>query len=354
MHELGLLEEFLKRPHDQMQQVDGQIGDERLTMADFTHLPTRCKFIAFMPQWDFLSFLAEKAKAYPSFRLRMGAEAVDLVRTGERITGVTYRTAGGGGEVRAHLVIAADGRSSTLRERAGLAVQDFNVPIDVLWMRLAKGPNAPAQSLGFADRGRFMVLLDREDYFQGGYIIRKGTFEAVRQRGLPAFRAELAALAPFLRDSVEGLADWNQVKLLTVKIDRLRRWHLPGLLCIGDSAHAMSPAGGVGINLAIQDAVATANLLEPAFALGEIEEGLLRQIQRRREFPARLIQRIQVFVHHRMFPAKPRPSSPPRPDGAVLLPARIFAAFPLLRRGVARLIGVGVRPEHIRSQAAGA
>jgi 2-polyprenyl-6-methoxyphenol hydroxylase-like FAD-dependent oxidoreductase len=354
MHELGFLDDFLKLPHQQLAQMQMNIAGSAITVADFSHLPTRCQFIAFMPQWDFLSFLAEKAKAYPSFRLLMGAEAVDLVRTGERITGVSYKTAQGSAEIRANLVIAADGRGSTLRERAGLSVQDFNVPIDVLWMRLAKVPHAPAQSLGFAERGRFMILLDRGDYFQGGYIIRKGTLDALRQEGLPAFRARLTALAPFLRESAEGLTDWNQVKLLTVKIDRLRRWHLPGLLCIGDSAHAMSPAGGVGINLAIQDAVATANLLAPAFTLGEIDEGLLRQIQRRREFPARVIQALQVFIHRRTFPATPRPPAPPRTGGGTPLPAKIFGAFPLLRRGIARLIGLGVRPEHIRSQAAGA
>ena len=354
MHELGLLEEFLKIRHQELAQLQMNVGGTGFAIADFSHLPTRCPFIAFMPQWDFLSFLAEKAKGYPSFQLRMGSEAVDLVRTGERITGVKFRTAQGEGEVRAHLVISADGRHSTLRERAGLAVQDFNVPIDVLWMRLAKGPDAPTQSLGFADQGRFMVLLDREEYFQCGYIIRKGTFDALRQRGLPAFRADLTLLAPFLRAPAEGLTDWNDVRLLTVKIDRLRRWHLPGLLCIGDSAHAMSPAGGVGINLAIQDAVATANLLAPAFALGDIDEGLLRQIQRRREFPARVIQRLQVFVHHRMFPAQPRPAAPARKAGATPLPIKIVRHLPFLRRAVGRVIGLGIRPEHIRSQVAGA
>jgi len=346
MHELGFLDEFLKVPHQQLAQLRMNMFGGSLVVADFSHLPVQCRYIAFMPQWDFLSFLAGQAKKYPSFHLLMGAEAMDLIRDGGRIAGVKYRTAQGDREIRADLVIAADGRSSTLRDRAGLVVQDFNVPIDVLWMRLAKGPNTPAQSLGFADAGHFLVLLDRQDYFQCGYIIRKGTFAVLRERGLPAFRADLVQLAPFLREAAEGLADWNEVKLLTVKIDRLPRWHLPGLLCIGDSAHAMSPAGGVGINLAIQDAVAAANLLAPALRQGRVDESLLRQVQRRREFPARVIQRLQVFVHHRMFPAQPR-TSPPRTGGGPPLPARIL--IPLLRRLIARLIGLGVRPEHIRS-----
>jgi 2-polyprenyl-6-methoxyphenol hydroxylase-like FAD-dependent oxidoreductase len=345
MHELGFLEDFLKVPHQKLARLQMNLFGGSLMVADFSHLPVQCQYIAFMPQWDFLSFLAGQAGRFPSFHLVMGAEAVDLVRDGGRIAGVKYRTAEGDREIRADLVIAADGRHSTLRERAGLAVQDFNVPIDVLWMRLAKGPNAPAQSLGFADAGHFMVLLDRQDYFQCGFIIRKGAFEGLRERGLPAFRADLVHLAPFLREAAEGLADWNEVKLLTVKIDRLPRWHLPGLLCIGDSAHAMSPAGGVGINLAIQDAVAAANLLAPALAAGQMDEGLLRQVQRRREFPARLIQRLQVFVHHRMFPDQPR-TTPHRTGGGPPLPARIL--IPLLRRLIARLIGLGVRPEHIR------
>jgi 2-polyprenyl-6-methoxyphenol hydroxylase-like FAD-dependent oxidoreductase len=352
MHELGFLEEFLQVRHQQLAQVQVNVAGAGFVVADFSHLPTHCKFIAFMPQWDFLSFLVEQAKKYPSFRLRMGAEATDLIRTGDRVTGVTFRTAQGEGEVRAGLVLAADGRGSILRERAGLAVMDFNVPIDVLWLRLAKGPAAPSQTLGYIDDRRFMVLLDREDYYQCGYIIRKGTFDAIRQGGLPAFRADLVQLAPFLREAVEEVADWNEVKLLTVKIDRLTRWHVPGLLCIGDSAHAMSPAGGVGINLAIQDAVAATNLLAPAFGRGEIGENLLRRVQRRREFPARVIQALQVFVHHRMFPAGPRPLSPPRPAGSVPWPAKLLRLFPFLRRIPGRLIGLGVRPEHIRSQPA--
>ncbi len=347
MHELGFLEDFLKVPHQKLAGLQMNLFGGSLVVADFSHLPVHCRYIAFMPQWDFLSFLAGQAKKYPSFHLVMGAEAVDLVRDGERIAGVKYRTAEGDREIRADLVIAADGRHSTLRERAGLAVQDFNVPIDVLWMRLAKGPKAPAQSLGFADRGHFMVLLDRQDYFQCGYIIRKGDFAVLRERGLPAFRADLVQLAPFLREAAEGLADWNEVKLLTVKIDRLPRWHLPGLLCIGDSAHAMSPAGGVGINLAIQDAVAAANLLAPALRQGRVDEGLLRQVQRRREFPARVIQRLQVFVHHRMFPARRR-TTPPRAGGGLPLSGPNPAILPFLRRLIARLIGLGVRPEHIR------
>jgi len=347
MHELGFLEEFLKLPHQEMSEIQLTFEGATFTTTDFSRLPVRCKFIAFMPQWDFLNFLAERARRCPSFRLMMGAEALDLVREGGRIAGVKARSAEGDFAVRADLVIAADGRSSILRERAGLEVMDANVPIDVLWTRIPKEQASPRQTLGYVENGRFMVLLDRGDYFQCGYIIRKGGFEAIRRAGLPEFRANIVGLAPFLRGAVDAISDWDEVKLLTVKIDRLRRWHLPGFLCIGDSAHAMSPAGGVGINLAVQDAVAAANLLAPAFERGTIDESLLRSIQRRRELPARLIQAMQIFVHRRMFPAVPRPARPSGRQG-LPLPARVIWAFPFLRRIIGRMIGMGLRPEHIR------
>jgi 2-polyprenyl-6-methoxyphenol hydroxylase-like FAD-dependent oxidoreductase len=342
MHELGLLEDFLRIPHQEMSAARMTFEGKSFTLADFSHLPTTCRFVAFLPQWDFLNFLAGRGRDYPGFHLRMETEATDLMREGDRTVGIRARTPQGEVRIRADLVVAADGRSSVLRERAGLPVQDFGVPIDVLWLRLHRPKDIPDPSLGFAAGGRFMVLIDRGDYFQCGFIIPKGAFDAIRQKGIAAFRAEIAALAPFMRDHVEGLAGWDQVKLLTVKIDRLLRWHRPGLLCIGDSAHAMSPALGVGINLAIQDAVAAANLLAPALGRGPIPESLLQQVQARREAPARHLQAIQSFIHRRLF--NPRAT---RAGFGVGLVIALFGRLPFLRRVPARIIGLGFRPEHI-------
>src|SRR5581483_8995499 len=254
----GLLEEFLRRPHQELSELRAWIGPVELAVADFSHLPTCCKFIAFMPQWDFLDFLAEQARRYPGFRLLMESEVTDLLEERGRVVGVRARTPRGGLEVRAALVVGADGRSSTVRERAGLQIVDLGAPIDVLWMRISRRPGDAGQSLARVEAGRILALVDRDEYWQCAYVIRKGGFDAIRAGGLAAFRAEIARLAPFLRDRVSELRDWSDIKLLTVRVDRLRRWHRPGLLCLGDAAHAMSPIGGVGINLAIQDAVAAA------------------------------------------------------------------------------------------------
>ncbi len=264
MHELGLLEEFLRRPHQEAQTIGAQIGDTFLDVADFSHLPTRCRFIAFMPQWDFLDFVAEQARHYPNFQLETEAEVTDLIEEGGRVVGLRAETSQGSLRVRADLVVGADGRHSTVREKAGFEVVDLGAPMDVLWMRLGRRPSDPGQTLGRVDAGRILVMLNRQDYWQCAFVIPKGGFDEFRSRGLPAFRDEIARLAPYLHDRVDELADWSDVKLLTVAVDRLRTWHRPGLLCIGDAAHAMSPIGGVGINLAIQDAVAAANILGPA------------------------------------------------------------------------------------------
>ena len=260
LHELGLLGNFLQRPHDEVRQLTGWIGDSQLRIADFTHLPTHCKFLAFMPQWDFLNFFAEEGKRYPSFRLQMNTEATDLLVEDGLVTGVRAKSAQGELAIRADLTIAADGRHSMLRQRAGLEIIDLGAPMDVLWMQISRAESDPPVTLGRVDAGRILVLLNRRTYWQCALIIPKGAYDELRARALPAFRAQLAQLAPFLRDRVEELADWEQMKLLTVMVDRLKRWWRPGLLCIGDSAHAMSPIGGVGINLAIQDAVAAANI----------------------------------------------------------------------------------------------
>ncbi|HEY5811718.1 MAG TPA: FAD-dependent oxidoreductase [Terrimicrobiaceae bacterium] len=337
MYELGLLEEFLRQPHQEVRQVQVHFGAEKLTIADFSHLPTHCKFIAFMPQWDFLNFICTHARRCASFRLRMEAEVTDLLFEKERIVGVRATTPQGELEVRADRVVGADGRNSTVRERADLEVVDLGAPIDVLWFGLSKRAGDPGQALGYVGTGQFMVLLDRGDHWQCGYVIRKGGFEQRRQHGLEELRADVSRCAPFLHDRVGELEDWNAVNLLTVTVDRLRRWYRDGLLCIGDSAHAMSPVGGVGINLAIQDAVATANILGKTLREGRTEPNDLRTVQRRRERPAHLTQRAQIFIHEhfleRIFKASEQISSP--------LPARLLKAFPLLRRIPARIIGIG-------------
>jgi 2-polyprenyl-6-methoxyphenol hydroxylase-like FAD-dependent oxidoreductase len=345
MAELGALDELLKRPHQKVREVKARIGDLSLTVADFSHLPTRCKFIALMPQWDFLSFLAEQARRYPTFRLEMRAEVTDLVVEGGRVCGVRATTPAGILDVRADLTIGADGRHSVVRERAGLAVIDLGAPIDVLWLSLSKRPGDPDQALGRFDAGRILVMLDRGDYWQCAFVIPKGGLEATRQRGLAAFRQEIAALAPFLSDRVDGISGWDDIKLLTVRVDRLARWYRPGLLCIGDAAHAMSPIGGIGINLAIQDAVAAANILAEPLRRGAAAVEDLEKVQRRREFPTRLTQWAQVTIQNRIItPVLGRTGKLPLP-----LPVKLLSRFPFLRRIPARLIGMGVRPEHVRA-----
>ena len=340
MHELGILHEFLRRPHQEVQQMVGQIGDAVVPIADFAHLPTQCRFIALMPQWDFLDFVAEQARRFAAFRLEMEAEVDDLVIAGGRVAGVRATTPKGELVVRADLVVGADGRHSTVRARAGLETIDRGAPIDVLWLRLSRRPDDPGETLGRFDAGRILLMLNRGDYWQCAFVIRKGGFDEIRRRGLPFFRDEIARLAPHLRDRTSELADWPDIKLLTVIVDRLRVWHRPGLLCIGDAAHAMSPIGGVGINLAIQDAVAAANLLAAPLRRGKIADDDLRAVQRRREFPTRATQSMQLQIQNRVFSHvldTAKPLSPP-----------LFLRLPLLRRGLARLVGMGFRPEHIR------
>jgi len=343
MHELGLLDEFLRKPHQKVERIGANFAGDFFYTADFTHLPTRCKFIAFMPQWDFLDFLAKRAKRYPSFYLRMEAEITSLIEEGGRIVGVRAKTPESELEARAQLVVGADGRSSTVRECARLEVMEFGAPIDVLWFRLSRASGDPEQTLGYIGVGHFMVLLDRGDYWQCGFVIPKGKFDEIQQRELPAFRGEISKLAPFLRQRTNELTTWDAIRLLTVKVDRLRHWYRPGLLCIGDSAHAMSPVGGVGINLAIQDAVATANLLTSRLRSGSVEVADLEAVQQRREWPTRMTQRVQIFLHEhfvgRIFRAEARLSLP--------WPMRLLKTFPALRRISARMIGIGFRPEHV-------
>ncbi|HTV45191.1 MAG TPA: FAD-dependent oxidoreductase [Stellaceae bacterium] len=344
MHELGLLDEFLRRPHQEARIIGAQIGDDFLDIADFTHLPTRCGFIAFMPQWDFLDFIAGQARRYPTFQLKTQAEVTELIEEGGRIAGVRAKTPEGEMVVRADLVIGADGRHSTVRDKAGFVIDGIGAPMDVLWLRLSRRADDPAQTLGRADTGRILVMLNREDYWQCAFVIAKGGFEDIRQRGLPAFREEITRLAPWLGERVDELADWSDVSLLSVAVDRLRVWHRPGLICIGDAAHAMSPIGGVGINLAIQDAVAAANILAPALRQGAASEDNLRAVQRRREFPTRAMQRVQVMLQNRVIGRVLHSTAKLSPP----LLLRLLGHCPRLQRLPARLIGLGFRREHVR------
>jgi 2-polyprenyl-6-methoxyphenol hydroxylase-like FAD-dependent oxidoreductase len=436
MRELGLLEEFLKVPHDELRQIDAQINAVKFTVADFTHVPTHCKFVALMPQWDFLNFMSDRAKRYPEFNLRMQAEVTDLITEGDRIIGVRAKTQLGPVEIRAELVIGADGRHSVVRQKAGLEVETFGSPIDVLWMRIPRKPDDPPQTFGHVDSGRILVMIQRGEYWQCAFVIPKGGFDPIREKGLPAFREEIIRLQPFLRGREQELKTWDDVKLLTVVIDRLKKWHRPGLLCIGDSAHAMSPIGGVGINLAIQDAVAAANILAPAFQRGatpgtipvidaiseaispaegalpaaiamgltpaladaspadmspsfsaiflrngrddagsrsanraadvpaavragdtseipaysSVTEDDLAAVQRRREFPTRMMQRIQLAIQNRVISRVLSANK----QIQVPLVVRLLRNFPVLRRIPAYIVGVGFRPEHVETSDASA
>ena len=346
MHELGMLDEFLRLPHQELRRVNVHIDDVEIAGPDFSRLPTRCKFIAMMPQWDFLNFITAHAKRYPTFQLLMNTEAVNLIEEGGRVLGVRAKTEQGELNIYADLIVGADGRSSVLRERAGMEVEDFGVPIDVLWFRVPKTVLETKPALGRIRNGKVLITIDRGDYYQCGSIIRKGAFEEIKRRGLAEFRDEIVSVAPFLRDAIGEIDDWDKVKLLTVQVNRLRQWYRPGLLFIGDAAHAMSPAGGVGINLAIQDAVAAANLLADKLRRGNCETDDLRRVQQRREWPARMTQAVQVFIHRQMF------GSRSDPERAISIPwlarAILWLLAPLLRRVAARAIGIGFRAERIR------
>jgi 2-polyprenyl-6-methoxyphenol hydroxylase-like FAD-dependent oxidoreductase len=344
MHELGLLDEFLKQPHQEVRELRAVVNGQAVPVADFTKLPTRCKFIAFMPQWDFLNFLSSHAKRFPTFQLHMETEVVDLLMENSRVTGVRAKTRRGELEFRADLVIGADGRHSTTQTRAGLEQLEFGVPIDALWMRISKKRDDPEQSLGFFQRGKLLVMLDRGDYWQCGFVIPKGQFDEIKARGLAQFQDDIISFAGFLRDRMAELDDWSKIKLLTVQINRLRNWCRQGLLCIGDSAHAMSPAGGVGINLAIQDAVAAANLLAKKLQRGPVSVEDLQKVQARREWPTRLIQGMQVFIHRRVVTGRTSES-----DNSLPFMLCLLKWVPILRQLPARFIGIGPLPEHFRS-----
>jgi 2-polyprenyl-6-methoxyphenol hydroxylase-like FAD-dependent oxidoreductase len=346
LYELGWLDDFLALPHNEFYTASANIAGETVEVADLSHLKTHCKFVALMPQWDFLNFLAEKGRQYPTFHLMMQTEGIELIEQRGRVTGVRAKGTSGEIEIDAKLVVGADGRHSTIRSRAEFAVTDLGAPMDILWMRIPKHPGDPTRQLGWVRTGHMVILLDRGDYWQCAYLIAKGSFAQLKAEGIGALQKGIAETVPVLSDRVGELDDWSKVAMLDVRVDRLECWHRPGLLCIGDAAHAMSPIGGIGINLAIQDAVATANILAASLAAGTTPtQSDLQRIQDRRMFPTKVTQAFQTFVQDRAI----NPLMRGTPVNAPPLLARLFDELPPLRRLPARLIGIGVRPEHVRT-----
>lgn len=342
LHELGLLDKFLEIRHSKMTKASGCVGDYNVTMADFSHLPTRAKYIALMPQWDFLDFLASEAAKFPAFTLRMSWEVVDLLQSNGVTTGVIARTPEGTVEIPATLTVGCDGRHATSRQAAHLPLIETGVPIDILWLRIPRHDSDPENVLGYVNYGRLIVLINRIDYFQVAYLIAKGTFPQLQQAGLKDFQDSIARIVPFLTDRVDQIDSWDKVKLLTVQVNRLTQWSSPGLLCIGDAAHAMSPVGGIGINIALQDAVATANILSEALRSHSLTPHRLQQVQHHREKTVRRTQAFQVFAHRILNRVLHNP-------GAVHAPLifRIVTRIPGFKYLTARLIGMGIQPEHI-------
>ena len=346
MDELGLIDGFLKLPHQRLQKMDGKFGDTSIRIADLSRLDTKYPFIAFMPQWDFLNFLRESGKRFSSLTVMMNAEVTDLIDSGGAIAGVRADTPEGPVEIRADLTIGCDGRHSIVRQRARLEVEEIGAPMDVLWFRAGRRPDENENLFARLEPGKMMVTFDRGDYWQCAYVIAKGEYEAVRARGLDAFRADVTALAPILKSGMSDVKTWDDVKLLTVAINRLKRWTRPGLLCIGDAAHAMSPVGGVGVNLAVQDAVATANLLAAKLRNGCPPEEELDAVRQRREFPVRMTQAMQVVVQNKLISVALKPGDHPFKAPLVV---RVVNAVPWLQGITARFVGLGVRPEHVHS-----
>jgi 2-polyprenyl-6-methoxyphenol hydroxylase-like FAD-dependent oxidoreductase len=350
MWELGLLEKFLRLPHQKIQHVSMVVGGKHLDVIDLTHLPTHCRFVALMPQWDFLNFLAAEGKRYMTFDLRMNTEAVDLIERDGRVVGLCANSPEGALSISADLVVGCDGRHSTVRAKAGLASEDYGAPMDVLWFRVTRKATDGVEVFGQIEAGGMMVMLDRGDYWQCAYVIPKGGIERIKAEGLDAFRQRVVAITPVLADRVGELKSFDDVKLLTVTVDRLRQWWRPGLICIGDAAHAMSPIGGVGVNLAVQDAVAAANRLAGPLKARSVSEDDLRAIERRRSFAVRATQRLQLTMQNQII--APALGSNARPKPPLLF--RLFNDIPFLRRFPARLLGLGVQPEHVHTPDIGA
>ncbi len=342
LHELGLLEKFLEIRHSQVSGLSAIVGGSKFQMSDFSHLPTRAKFIALMPQWDFLNFLAGEAGRYPNFTLTMGWEATGLIERDGVTVGVQAKTPDGVVEIPADLTVGCDGRHAVSRVAGDLPLVDDGVPIDILWFRIARQSSDPENALGYVNYGRFVILINRNDYFQVGYLIAKGSFPAIQQQGLPAFRESLERIVPFLAGRTDEIDVWEKVKLLTIQVNHLERWCSPGLLCIGDAAHAMSPVGGIGINIALQDAVATANILADSLRAGGVTVYDLEHVQQYREGVVRNTQRVQIFAHRILNRAlhNPVPLTPP-------LFLRILTGVPGFQQITGRFIGMGLQPEHI-------
>jgi 2-polyprenyl-6-methoxyphenol hydroxylase-like FAD-dependent oxidoreductase len=345
MDELGLIDEFLTIPHDRIQKMDGYFGSTLLRIADISRTGAKYPYIAFMPQWDFLNFLRDKSVRYPNLKVMMRTEATGLIWSGGVVTGVKAMTPDGPIDISADLTVACDGRHSIVRPAAELDVEEIAAPMDVLWFRVAKG--AETESV-FArlEPGKMMVTIDRRDYWQCAYVIAKGHYDEIKARGIDAFRADVSRLAPILKAHIDDVKDWGDIKLLTVAINRLKRWTRPGLLCIGDAAHAMSPVGGVGVNIAVQDAVATANLLAAKLARGKVTETDLDAVQKRREFPMRMTQRMQVVMQNNIISRALSPGNQPLTPPLIM---RLINAFPPLQGLTARFLAIGVRPEHVQS-----
>jgi len=344
LYELGLLEKFLALPHSQITGLSAIIGGQRFQMSDVSHLPTHAKFIALMPQWDFLNFLAQEAARFPSFTLRMGWEATGLIQTNDgATTGVLANTPDGPVEIQAALTVGCDGRHAISRVAADLPLIDEGVPIDILWLRIARLPSDPENALGYFNYGRLIILINRNDYFQIGYLIPKGAFPQIRQNGLPAFQQSIERIVPFLAGRTAEIDSWDKVKLLTIQVNRLQDWCSPGLLCIGDAAHAMSPVGGIGINIALQDAVATANILTESILSSGATVHDLQRVQHYREGAVRNTQRMQVFAH-RILSRALQSTGPVNPPLAL----RIITKFPTFQYLTGRFIGMGLQPQHIR------
>jgi 2-polyprenyl-6-methoxyphenol hydroxylase-like FAD-dependent oxidoreductase len=343
MHELGLLDDFLKLPHTVVRQLSMQIGKDRIVIGHFERLPVYCKFVALMPQWDFLNFIAEQGKRYQTFDLRMCVEVTGLIEENGLIVGVQAKTPDGKLDVRADLTVGCDGRHSTVRAQARLESDDYGAPMDVMWFRLSRKPNDSNETVGHIEGGRMIVMLNRNDYWQCAYVIPKGTADEVKRAGLGKFRETVGEMSPFTRDRLDEIDSWDKVKLLTVAVDRLRRWYRSGLLCIGDAAHAMSPIGGVGINLAVQDAVAAANILAEPLRRGTVTIETLKSVQQRREFPTRFTQRLQIVLQNNIISPALSGRQPRAPFFMKLM------QWPLLRRIPGRVLALGIRPEHIRT-----
>ncbi|MDB5822636.1 MAG: Monooxygenase, binding [Herminiimonas sp.] len=352
MDELGLLDALLARPHDKAVRLSVVVGGEPFSIADFSRLNERCGFIAMMPQWEFLDFLRDVATNFPTFRLLMQAKATGLIPEAGRIGGVLVETANGPLRIESDLVISADGRHSVVRELAQMKVREFGAPIDVLWMRLPFEAGDPTESMGRLETGRFMAMINRGTYWQCAFVIPKGGIEQLQARGLDAFRRAVAEVAPLLASRTASLKSWDDIKLLSVAVDRLEKWDRPGLLCIGDAAHAMSPIGGVGINLAVQDAVATANLLAAALAdagtAREAIDALLPSVQARRLFPARVTQAVQVAIQNRLLVPVLQGDQNRRLKAP--WPVRMLDRWPVLRVIPAYAVGIGARPEHVQTE----